>query len=305
MKWYRYLGKLSDADEEATTDLQIIQARTQLGTLRTIMAGGILTPERVARHRRQDVECMCACGNDKETVDRVSWQCTAYHEQRQDLFSRIECRSQDLPTCLRYAGLVPRTCELPDDSIKLIQQFLVFVWSTHIRKWHEGQDIDAQQQLQLPAFDEQNNTVHENGHVLLPRTTGPGVWCNRCGKYTSNLRHVRLKIAKIRCKQENGPELSSEVFLRSDNRLDALEHELNTRYNTAKHDLLWNRKLGKVANAPDEGLLRCLKCGRQWKWKQRITDLPRTRCVQTQQVKVLRRVNSTRRRRSRKPKVTC
>lgn len=103
----------------------------------------------------QDVECVCACANDKETVDHVSWQCSAYTEQRQDLFSRIGRRLQDLPTCLRYAGLVPRTCLLSDDSIKLIQQCLVFVWSTHIRKWHDGQDIEAQQQPRLPAFDEQ------------------------------------------------------------------------------------------------------------------------------------------------------
>ena len=127
------------------------------------------------------------------------------------------------------------------------------------------------------------NTVHENGHVLLSRSKGPGVWCNRCRKYTSNLRHVRLKITKVRCKQENGPELSSEGFLRSENRLDALEHELNTplQYSRAcfvvEPPIREGCKCSGPANAPDEGHLQCFRAHDAFK---------------TQQVKVLRRVNS-------------
>lgn len=126
----------------------------------------------------QDVECVCACANDKETVDHVSWQCSAYTEQRQDLFSRIGRRLQDLPTCLRYAGLVPRTCLLSDDSIKLIQQCLVFVWSTIFASGMTVRTLKLNSNLDCLPLTSKLNTVHENGHVLLPRSKGPGVWCN-------------------------------------------------------------------------------------------------------------------------------
>ena len=89
------------------------------------------------------------------------------------------------------------------------------------------------------------------------------MWCRLCGKYTNNMKHIRLKITKNRCAKEGGVMLEQEGFHHNENHLDLLERELNLKYNTAKHVLLWNRRTGKTIDAEDEGKLECLKCGRQ------------------------------------------
>lgn len=86
--------------------------------------------------------------------------------------------------------------------------------------------------------------------------------------------------------------LEQEGFHHNENHLDLLERELNLKYNTAKHVLLWNRRTGKTIDAEDEGKLECLKCGRQWRWKDRICNLPRTKCVDKQPPKVPKRIQS-------------
>ena len=54
---------------------------------------------------------------------------------------------------------------------------------------------------------------------------------------------------------------------------------LQTKYNSsAKHCLEWKRCIGKVVGAPDEGLLHCTVCGKNWKWKDRL-NLKRTKCI--------------------------
>lgn len=57
------------------------------------------------------------------------------------------------------------------------------------------------------------------------------MWCKHCGKYTSMLKHVRLKITKNPCSSPNGPILVQEGHNMAENRLDGLERELNTKYN--------------------------------------------------------------------------
>ena len=150
----------------------------------------------------------------------------------------------------------------------------------------EGQDIEAQQQSQLPAFDEQSNTVYMK-MVMFCCLEARALECGAIDVVNILATCGMLdKITKVRCKQENGPELSSEGFLRSANRLDALEHELNTLYNV----LLWNRKLGKVffnvwnvANSGNgsSGLLtfRVHDAFKPNKWKFCVEWIQRLQCL--------------------------
>ena len=49
-------------------------------------------------------------------------------------------------------------------------------------------------------------------------------------------------------------------------------------YNSGKHDLVWNGKLGKVPFAEDEGLIHCRLCQGRWYWKDRANNLSKTVC---------------------------
>ena len=40
---------------------------------------------------------------------------------------------------------------------------------------------------------------------------------------------------------------------------------------------MWNYKIGKKPG-PEEGLLHCKACGKNWKWKDRASNLSRTIC---------------------------
>ena len=266
LKWYKSLEAESNLDGDDSRSEQVIRARLQLGTLRTIFAGGLMTPERAARHKRQYVECTCSCGADRETVDHVSWHCSIYKEARDSLFRNIGCRLSDFPVCFRYTALVPEEFFLSDECIKEVQQFLVSTWSTHIRRWYEGKDLEDRgvaetSEAHARQLGEDAVTVYENGHTIVPLSEGKqGVWCNRCGRYTYNLRHARLKITKHACPYPNGEPLQREGYLDSATRLDELERDLNTRYNTGGHDLIWNRSLRKDIDHPDEGKIWCLKC---------------------------------------------
>ena len=53
-------------------DVRVVDARVKLGVLRSIFAGGLLTPDRVARHRQQGEPRTCRCGLDRESVEHVS-----------------------------------------------------------------------------------------------------------------------------------------------------------------------------------------------------------------------------------------
>lgn len=300
LKWYKTLEFESNLDGEDAKSEQIIRARLQLGTLRTIFAGGLMTPERAARHKRQDVECICSCGADRETIDHVSWHCSIYKEARDLLFRQIQCHLSDFPVCFRYAALVPEDFFLSDESIQKVQQFLVSTWSTHIRRWYEGKDLENREtaatgEVRARQVGTDDVTVYENGHTILPRTEGrQGVWCNRCGRFTYNLRHVRLKITKHPCPYPNGEPLQREGFLDSTTRLDELEHDLNTRFNTGGHELLWNRSTRKEIDHPDEGKIWCLKCRKQWRWKDRQTYLPRAACIPNHTVRPSKRIHGKR-----------
>ena len=144
------------------------------------------------------------------------------------MLDQLSCSVDNLPTCVKYAAVIPHDSRLTDD-VKAIQTFLVDVWQHHIKQWHAGIDLvepgqeDDRGQGQVIRSDH----LEDNGHLLSARASGPGIWCVRCGKFTSTLKHFRLKITRLPCANPNGPILQQEGYNMAESRLDRLEHELN------------------------------------------------------------------------------
>ena len=105
------------------------------------------------------------------------------------------------------------------------------------------------------------------------------MYCCKCGKFVACSKHIKLKITAQPCPQKDSTViLQEEGFNRSEARLDGLFQKLQADCNsTAKHSLEWNRKIGKILNTPDEGLLSCTTCLRKWTWKDRA-NLKRASC---------------------------
>lgn len=254
MKWHNTLEHIADSAEESSTDEQVLNARAQLGVLRLLFAGGLMTPDRALRHKKQG-EHMCRCGLEREFVEHVSWRCMQYQEYRFSLANELSCAIDDLPVCMKYAGIVPEGSMLTTQEVCAVQSFLVEVWQHHIKQWHSVGDlvvipreVDDQQVLR-------GENVEENGHLLAPRANGPGMWCKRCGKFVALLKHVCLKIRRQACANPNGPLLAQEGHNMAESRLDRLERELK-KYNKGGHVLKWNRQLGKQIGSQNEGWIQ-------------------------------------------------
>ena len=97
MKWYNQLQQVADNTIADTDDMEISQARAQLGVLRTIFAGGLLTPDRALRHRDKGGQQLCRCGLERESVEHVSWGCVQYQNLRKELLQQLSCTLKDLP----------------------------------------------------------------------------------------------------------------------------------------------------------------------------------------------------------------
>ena len=96
----------------------------------------------------------------------------------------------------------------------------------------------------------------------------------------TRLKHVRLKITSVPCAQSELPVarwLAKEGFLQSESRLDQNRKDLET-FNKGGHDLDWNRRVGKVPGAPDEGIITCRSCKLTWSWRYRHTTLKNSIC---------------------------
>ena len=123
-------------------------AHAKLGVLRRILAGGTMTPEKAARHKRQDDNPLCSCGMGMENVEGVSWECLECAEERNAVISQLTVRVEDLPVCFRYAAVVPRDFLLSDDEIRLVQIFQVKIWQHHLIPWYSGGDPEHMARVQ-------------------------------------------------------------------------------------------------------------------------------------------------------------
>ena len=226
LKYCEELRCLADAEDQvACVDFDKTDVRAKLGILRRILAGGIMTPERYARHKRQHDQ-MCACGLEKETVMHVSWSCPRYSTLRQpilDLFAELGVQQSIFPACFQYAAIVPENFPWSDKLIHTVQSSLVAIWQQATVDWYAGTDLQQKQSKMQATRTMVGDLILENGHLLASRSPQDGMWCKLCGKYVANMKHIRLKITKVRCPMEGGPLLSQEGFLTNANHLDFLE----------------------------------------------------------------------------------
>ena len=137
------------------------------------------------------------------------------------------------------------------------------------------------------GLPEPPSSTEDNGHVLQPRLHAEGVWCRKCGRFVGLHKHIRLKITHKKCEFADLPQsqwLEVEGAMRNPNRYKKLEDEMNLRYNKHNHELVWNQRIGKTIGAEDEGIVRCSRCQKWWRWKDRMTALPRAACVPRESV---------------------
>jgi hypothetical protein len=244
--------------------------------LRRILAGGLMTAERASRHRKDGSDAMCACGLAEATVEHISWQCGRSEKLRKQVMRVLPKGGNGMPTCTRYAAVIPTGYAISVEAVAALQGFLVEVWLDQIRRWHNGDDLEDK--LQKP---DDNFATGENGHRLERRVDAPGLWCRKCGKFTARVQHVRLKITKKPCQYKELPEekwLQKEGHNAAEIRLDLLAQELEDKYNQGGHKLEWNRLIGKTIGASDEGKIDCSVCKRTWRWKDRVNNLPKSKC---------------------------
>ena len=79
-----------------------------------------------------------------------------------------------------------------------------------LSQWHSGEDLVLPLSSQSDGVTVRDGNIGENGNLLCARANGPGMRCQRCGKFTSMFKHVRLKITISRCSNLDGPLLSQE-----------------------------------------------------------------------------------------------
>ena len=231
-----------------------------------------MTEERDARQRKDKTPTLCPCGASP-TVLHISWECDIYKDFRQPISLPI---CQNLPTCTKYSAIITDDTNLTNQQIIILQESLVNIWQNYIRDFKTGHRSEMTQSKNT----DEEKSFDQNGHLLKPRPNGqPGVYCCKCGKFVARSKHIKLKITSHPCPQKDSTViLQEEGFNRSEARLDELFQKLQSDYNsTAKHSLEWNRKIGKIPNTPDEGLLSCTTCLRKWKWKDRA-NLKRSSC---------------------------
>lgn len=189
----------------------------------------------------------------------------------------------DLPTCFQLTTLVPVDMNISIDQVIEIQKIMVKIWQKHVQMWYNDTNEPPSNPNPHPSTQPASSTdvsqdnPPENsnlnisppvkrGHVLKLIPEG-GVLCCRCGKQTKNMKHQRLKILSKPCRYpdlEPSKWLTVPGFINSETRLLDLESILNEKYNSGNHQLVWNRKLGKIKNATDYGLLWCASCGKSW-----------------------------------------
>ena len=280
-----------------------IDPRPKLKILRLIMCAGVQTPEKDHHHRKRQGTIQCSCGNGSPTIHHISWECKCFKDIRDELWQYMPRPKplNSVPTCFRLTTLVPLGMNITEEQVMGIQNALVKIWQKHVQMWYGTTDSHDTPPFNNP--DAPTNTTSENnlasssttptapsapaikrGHVLKLIPEG-GVFCCRCGKQTKNQKHQRLKILNEPCRYPDldpSQWLTTPGFNNSVNRIQEAERMINEKYNSGKHELIWNRKVGKIKNKADYGLIWCSLCGRTWPWAHRMNNLSRTVCHPTQ-----------------------
>ena len=271
--------------QQRAQQIEVTDIPAQLAILRRALAGGLLTEDRITQHKQkahaQDVPC--ECGHGTATVLHYTWTCPKYSHLRQTFLQLCPDAPNSLPMCTQYSGIIVKTSPLSLDAIAALHQMFIDIWQCRIRTWY---GVDEPQRPtpdpdphEPPELAPTNAIV--NGHLLAVRPQG-GYWCQRCGKCTSNAKHLRLKITKTVCAFAHLSDdqlLAQEGHRGNPNLIAEARANLERKYNVHRHQLVWNEKFGKIPGSPEEGLLHCTVCNRRWKWKDRINNLPRQQCA--------------------------
>ena len=261
--------------------------RPRMKVLRLLLVAGLMNPESNHRHRKLEGDIKCTCGGIP-THHHITWECPLFQQFRVPALQALPAPIETLPICFQYCTLVPSTLDISPPALHQIQSSLVTVWQHHILMWNEGSNIANVHHVpnepsnNAPPDDPQVLPAERKGHLLQPMPEGTGMFCVKCGIYTTYLKHVRSKILKNQCKFAHLPStkwLAKPGMQQATNRLDEEERKLKEELNKANHDLVWNRKTGRDAKKQETyGLIFCRKCRRLWPWCQRHANLPRTLC---------------------------
>ena len=248
------------------------QARMKAAVLRLLLCGGLFTRDVVSQHKlKQCTECDCAIGGVLD-VCHVSWTCAHFAHLRGPI-AHLEARVQRSKPCFRYATIVCYAdADLAADVI-LVQQTLVNIWQCHIKSYLYG-DIgpgahsagSVASAVPIPASLVVEDAILENGHHIVAMQGG-GVWCRKCGIYVRETKHRRLKISYRRCTQaqlEQRYWLVTPSFRHNPHRLLDLFNGVVKMANG--HHVAWNCS---VSRSSPYGLIRCLLCGKEFRWDNR------------------------------------
>ena len=281
MMFHDMLQQVADGTGHPGLQLTPEEAWMKLAVLRRMLAGGLLTQSRIRRHRRHNEIHVCECGlGEESTVEHVSWRCKHFDHIPQPMLLQLNPHIQNLPVVTRYAAVALRDTLLTQDEVILLQSTLVQIWQSHIERFYgEDNDPPPNDPDVGVSSDNPEPPKNANGHSLAFKADGIGVFCQKCGKHVTNLGHIKLKITGKRCEFEH---VSPSQYVdqpgkhNNQNRLQKAFQDMNEKYNKGNHVLEWNYKVGK--KPPDEGILNCTACGRTWKWKDRVNNLPKTVC---------------------------
>ena len=264
--------------------------RVRLKVLRLLLVGGLMNPDKDARHRRKG-QAVCACGGTP-TVEHISCTCPKFATLRQPAIANLPCATSALPICFRSCTTVPHSMRIGINALHAIQSALVDVWQAHITEWTQASD-DATMAPNQPgderppersadAQPQQARPVERKGHVLHSTASGR-TFCVKCGRQTQYPKHVRSKILKTPCPFPNLPEaewLSEPGRMQSASCLDEQERKLRQDHNQGNHTIHWNRQTGKGRRKANYGEIYCSRCGRRWGWMCRHNNFRRTECFE-------------------------
>ena len=182
--------------------------RPRLKILRLLICGGLMDPERDARHRKKPGTVYCKC-NQPINFDHITWQCPLTADLRAPAIAVLSDTVESLPLCFRRTTLVPQTFQIDKSSLHIVQTSLVNIWQKHILDWCETEEPAT---FAPPVTDNAESNlrqpVERNGHIIKPIPNAEGVFCVRCGMQTKLVKHLRLKILRKKCTQAN---VSSDI----------------------------------------------------------------------------------------------
>ena len=264
-------------------------ARMRAAVLRLLLSGGLVTQDVVCRHRYQTKKnCDCSKGGP-QTVEHVSWEC-AHHDGLRQPITHLLARIRRAQPCFKYATIMTEADSGLLPHLELVQRTLVDIWQSHIRQYLTGDFLcpdDGARPADSGSRDSAQRTIadgiHENGHFIKGAPNG-GIFCVKCGKFVTEVRHRRLKISRTKCKQANLPQrqwLTDPNYTSNPHRLLALFQSM--RPHAGQHRLAWD---GSVSRSAPHGIVKCLQCDKQWPWNNRHNMKRTPQCSQRKRRRV-------------------